>query len=168
MSQEPVLLDTNIFSIFAELGKSDLLPVVLNRHPLYVTPIVHDELSVGLNRGHTHLQSALDLIGKNKQIRIVSLTSAEIASVKTLPTWLGSGEAEAIAVCQSRGWVFTSYDRKAVSYCKSKGILTFTLNDILAALWQGNIVSKDEVKEMIRQLETGGRTIRAKTEILKE
>jgi hypothetical protein len=55
-----------------------------------------------------------------------------------------------------------------VSYCKSKGILTFTLNDILAALWQGNIMSKDGVKEMIRQLETGGRTIRAKTEILKE
>jgi predicted nucleic acid-binding protein len=68
MSQEPVLLDTNIFSIFAELGKSDLLPVVLNRHPLYVTPIVHDELSVGLNRGHTHLQSALDLIGKTKRL----------------------------------------------------------------------------------------------------
>jgi predicted nucleic acid-binding protein len=168
MSQQPILLDTNIFSIFAELGKTDLLLAVLNQHLLFVSPTVYTELSVGLSRGHTHLRYALDLVGENKSINVAILTSEEANSLKTLPAWLGSGEAESIVVCQSRGWIFASYDRKAVNYCKNRAIFTLTLNDILAAIWQGNIVSKDDVTEMIRQLEAGGRIIKAKEDILKD
>jgi predicted nucleic acid-binding protein len=168
MSQQSVLLDTNIVSIFAELDKLDLLVRVLHQHQLQVAPTVYKELSVGLNRGHIFLQQALDLIGEDKQIHVVSLMQEEANLLRMLPAWLGSGEAESIVICQSRSGIFTSFDRKAVDYCRNNSISVFTLNDILAALWVGKIVSKDEVRTIIATLEAAGRKIRAKSEILQE
>jgi len=79
---------------------------------------------------------------------------------------MGTGEAEAIIMCQKRGWVFASHDRKAINYCQRHNIMVITLNDILAALWQGNVVSQTEVSEIINHLESTGRLIKNKAQIL--
>lgn len=168
MTRQSILLDTNIFSIFAEITRFDLLLAVLDKHKLYISPTVHSELSIGLSRGHIFLQQVLDFIGENQPIAVVKLTSNETRSLKMLSASLAPGEAESIVVCQHRGWVFTSFDRKAVNFCKHNNIAVLTLNNILAAAWKGNFVSKDEIKEIIRQLEAKGRIIKAKNEILKE
>lgn len=162
-----IVLDTNILSIFAELDQLEFLTTVLRKHELVVTPAIYQEISTGIKRGHKHLQPVLDLVGEGKTIDIVSIPSDEKKQLATLPSTLGQGEAESIVVCLSRGWIFSSFDRKAVKFCRQNGVAVITLNDILAAAWKGKFTTKRKVRAIIRQIEATGRTLKAKDEILK-
>lgn len=71
-------------------------------------------------------------------------------------------------MCQSRGWVFASFDRKAINYCVREKILCLTLTAIFAALWKTGVIPQPEVHRIIQELEQGGRQIRDKAEIFKE
>jgi hypothetical protein len=127
-----------------------------------------DELSTAVKRGHTHVQAALDLIGAGRPIQVTTPSPDESNSLSKLPTWMAAGEGECIVMCQTRGWVFASFDRKAINYCVREKILCLTLTAILAALWKTELVPQQEVQRIIQELEQGGRQIRDKTEIFKE
>lgn len=54
---------------------------------------------------------------------------------------------------KKRKGVFLSNDKRVINYCKKKDITCFDLCDILAALWKFKILKKDEVKEIIDEIE---------------
>ena len=168
MAYRPVFLDANLLSIFTEIGRVDLLMRLLNAHELYVSPAILNELSTAVRHGHTHVQAALDLIGTRKSIQVTAPSADELSDLRNLPTWMAAGEAECIVVCQTRGWVFSSFDRKAINYCVREKILYLTLPAILAALWKNGLIPQQEVQQIIQELEQGGRQIRDKAEIFKE
>ena len=162
-----IVVDTNILSIFAEIDQLDLLTTIFKKHKLVIVPAVYQEISIGVKRGHKHLQLALNLIDQDKFVEIVSSSLDEKEHLAALPSTFGLGEAESIIICQTRGWTFASFDRKAVNFCRQNGITVVTLNDILAAAWKGDFTTKQKIQEIIQQIEATGRTLRAKEEILK-
>ncbi len=140
---------------------------LLAAHDLHVSPAILRELSMAVRRGHAHIQGALDIIGIDGPIKVTAPSTVESNNLTNLPTWMAMGEAECIVVCQSRGWVFASFDRKAINYCIHEKILYLTLSAILAALWKTDLILQDEVLQIVEQLEQNGRHIRDKAEIFK-
>jgi hypothetical protein len=167
MAHRPIFLDANLLSIFTEFGWLELLMKLLYAHELHVSPAILNELSIAVKHGHTHVQVALALIGVGKPIQVTAPSADELSKLGNLPPWMASGEAECIVVCQARGWIFASFDRKAINYCAREKVLYLTLPAILAAFWKTGMIPQQEVQQMVQELEQGGRQIRDKAEIFK-
>jgi len=167
MRKNSILLDANILSIFTEVGRLDILFELFKKKDLYVSPAILDELQIAVERGQVHIQEIIDSIGTEKLIQITAPTGAESTPIDTYPQWMGSGEAECIAICQSRGWTFSSFDRRAINYCIRENIKYLKLNVILTSLWRSKMLTKDEVQQIVQEIEQSGRQIRDKDEIFK-
>lgn len=140
MAHRPIFLDANLLSIFTEFGWLEFLMKLLYAHELHVSPAILNELSIAVKHGHTHVQVALALIGVGKPIQVTAPSTDELSNLHHLPTWMAAGEAECIVVCQVRGWIFASFDRKAINYCVREKVFYLTLPAILAAFWKTGMI----------------------------
>ena len=50
-------------------------------------------------------------------------------------------------------------EKKVINYCGREGIGYITLNHILRLLWDVGILSKDEVKNLVGEIETKDRIV---------
>ncbi|MBU4492643.1 MAG: hypothetical protein KKD69_09305 [Euryarchaeota archaeon] len=66
---------------------------------------------------------------------------------------LGKGELEAISICRHRGYIFSSLDAAALRFAEEGGVKTLQLHSILRSLWESGLLSKDEVKAIIKEIE---------------
>ena len=123
-----IVLDTSIISTFALIGAMDLLYALFPNDDLGVTPAVYTELVVGAREGRQFLQAAVEQV-ESGRLKLFVLTAEEFMQRLRLPTSLGSGEAESIGLCQSRGAAFVTNDRRARNFCRSEGI------ESLSAKW---------------------------------
>ncbi|HOV81980.1 MAG TPA: hypothetical protein PLN19_04990 [Methanothrix sp.] len=145
-----VIVDTDIASAFAKIKRLDLLLRLFSNHSIFITPRIFEELSVSLDYGYTF---PLDVF---ESFDILYPSEEESKSYKEMLIGnksLGKGELEAITVCKSRGYVFTSMDFAALQFAVSMNIDVLDLQSILRALWRSGIKSKDEVKMIIREIE---------------
>lgn len=67
----------------------------------------------------------------------------------TLPAHLHAGEREGIVLCQARKCLFLTNDRRAIRFCETQAIQVVDLVVLLRSLWTRQIVTQDEVKEMV-------------------
>ena len=72
---------------------------------------------------------------------------------------LGKGELEAISICKSRGFVFSSMDYAALRFALSLSVEILDLHSKLRAFWKSGMKTKDEVKAIIRELEDKDNTL---------
>ena len=168
MGKLPIFIDSNLLSIFTEVSRLHMLITLFDGHGLHVSPAVHSELVTAVERGRNHIVKALELVEDGKIINITAPSPSEFAQLEDLPKWMALGEAECIVICQTRGGVFASFDRKATNYCHNHGIPYLTLNRVLTALWQKGAATKDEVRKIIEEIEQSGRRIRSAAEILQD
>lgn len=70
-----------------------------------------------------------------------------------LPSSLNSGEAESITVCRTRGAAFLPNDRRAHNSCLDESIEVFDLIDMLRALWKLRVCSKQQVRQLVNDIE---------------
>ncbi len=66
---------------------------------------------------------------------------------------LGKGELEAISICKHRGYVFSSMDGAALRFADENGVETLELHSILKSLWESGMQSKEEVNEIVTEIE---------------
>ncbi|MBE9594101.1 MAG: hypothetical protein IMF19_11570, partial [Proteobacteria bacterium] len=66
---------------------------------------------------------------------------------------LGKGELEAISICRYRRYIFSSIDAAALRFADENGVETLELHSILRSLWESSLQSKEEVKEIIAEIE---------------
>jgi len=143
-------VDTDIASAFAKIKRLDLLLRLFSNHSIFITPRIFEELSVSLDYGYTF---PLDVF---ESFDILYPSEEESKSYKEMLIGnksLGKGELEAITICKSRGYVFSSMDFAALQFAVSMNIDVLDLQSILRALWRSGIKSKDEVKMIIREIE---------------
>ena len=161
--------DTNIVSSFARVGALPLLLRLVEAKHIYVTPGSYQELRRAVEAGCAFLEPVLAAIPSAGDLDLVELTRHEIFAVANLPTSLGLGEAESIAVCLHRpGTRMLTNDKRARNICREHGIPCLDLPAILRALWVRKILSKKKVALLIRQIETEqGMVIKNKDQILK-
>jgi predicted nucleic acid-binding protein len=103
-ADRPCVLDTSCLSIFARVGRVDLLSAVLAGH-CFAAAEVRLELQNGVAAGHRALQDAIDAECVS-WTRFVSLGElATYADVRRYVGQTGKGEAATVALAASRGWL---------------------------------------------------------------
>ncbi len=150
-----IVADTNIVSTFARVAALDLVRQLLKADRIYVTPATFKELSRAVDAGCTFLVSTLNAIRAGGELDLIALNREEILRLKELPSSLGAGEGESISVCLNRpGACFLTNDRRARNYCWERTIPCLDLPSILRGLWREHVLTKQQVRELLRQIET--------------
>ncbi len=148
--ESSIILDTDVASAFAKIERLGLLLSLFSKHPIFITPRIFEELSVPLEYGYKfplEIFSRLDVLYPSED-EIVAYQDMFIRNKA-----IGKGELEAICICKRRGYVFSSMDSAALKLALSIGVEILDLQSILRALWESGIISKDDVKAIIREME---------------
>jgi predicted nucleic acid-binding protein len=151
-----ILIDTDILSAMAKIGRIPLLFALLQTLQFHISPGVFGELAHSFNLGRQYAIDVFALIA-NGQLQLVYLTQEEAALRDTLPLTLGAGERESIAIARARGGIVFSNESRVAHHCRTHGISCVRLPDLLRALWVEGIVSQHEVQEIIRDLQVKDR-----------
>jgi predicted nucleic acid-binding protein len=149
---EAIVVDANILSTFARVGESELLFALFPKTALTVTPAVQFEITAGVHQGFSFLGTVVGLI-ESGRLRLGPLTRPELSAKQRMPQTLGEGEAESIALCQSRGWTLLTNDRRARSFAETLGLTVYDLRGLLRALWRYRICSKKRVRQLADRME---------------
>ena len=163
-----IIIDNNILSTFAKIGRLDILFRLFPQRQIAIVPAVYDELRIGIRKGYVQLEDVMAMVEK-KSIRLITLTEAEIFLKPTLPVSFDEGELESVAVCKSREKPLLTNERSVKNWCIKEDIKYADLPDLLRACWQSTVMSKKEVKSLIEDIEEKDNiTFRSKEEIFKE
>jgi predicted nucleic acid-binding protein len=146
-----IIIDTNILSSMAAADAWELLLRLFARSSLCIPPAVQRELQAGLARRRAHLAPLLAAIEEG-QIQVLPLTAQERQLAETLPRKLNAGEAEALALAQSRQKPLLSNDGRAIRYGQAQGLTVIDLAAVLNLLWTRRVVSKRQVEHLIEKI----------------
>lgn len=145
-----IIIDTDIASAFAKIGRLDLLKDLFSKHLVFITPRIFEELSVPLDYGY---KFPLDIFDSFDVLNPTAEENEAYREMIVINRVLGKGELEAMSICKSTGYVFSSMDSAALRFAISINVETLELHSILRALWKSGMKSKDEVRAIIRALE---------------
>ena len=147
-----IFVDTDVLSVFAKIQHLELLFDVFNQDSLNIAAAVEDEIRVGISKG---FYFPLDIIALGKQKRICTHhpTIVDQAFMGSLPQTLGAGERESMAICKRLTAIFVSNERRVKHHCGENRIDCVNLAEILRALWELKILTQDDVRELIKEIE---------------
>ena len=161
-----MLIDTDVLSTFAKVDRLDLLLKVFNRPQLFVSEGVWREVKRGEERGFAFTQAILKF-EKERKLRILCIEPEDLRFRTGLPTSLALGELDSICICKRLGTSLISNERRVKHHCEQNGIQCINLNAILRSLWRLDIMSKDQVKVLMKEMEDKDRmTFKSVDEIL--
>lgn len=153
-----ILCDTNILSTFAKIDRLPLLLQLFASDKLAVVPAVYEELQEGIHRGYSSLQAATAPIEQGT-ITILVPNTQEILDKGLLPYSFDAGERETLAVARSRGHAILTNEIHVKHWCKQADIECWDLPLILRALWRTSLLTKEQVRTLIEQIEVKDRVI---------
>ncbi len=145
-----VIFDTDILSAFAKAGALPLLKKLFSKHDVYITPEIYEELSIPADYGYSFPLKIFE------EFEIITPGEKEREMYREFlraNRRIGKGELEAISICISRKYYFSSMDSAAISFAENNGVTTISLHSILRSLWESGILTKEEVKELISKIE---------------
>ena len=64
-----------------------------------------------------------------------------------LPSSLGKGERDSLAICKFRKGIFFTNERKVINLCERESIDVLDLLSLLRYIWKSGLKTKDEVKK---------------------
>jgi len=146
-----ILLDTDVLSAFAKIGKIDLLYQLFSTSVLYISPSVLEEVKVSYDKKYPFAMEIFQLIEKGR-IKVVVLKEKEIYEKERLPIWFGEGEKESIILCLNRGGVLLSNEKKVKKFCEGRKIVCLRTPGLLKALIDEGIIEVKEAKRIIENL----------------
>ncbi|MDP3104765.1 MAG: hypothetical protein Q8M95_09180 [Candidatus Methanoperedens sp.] len=145
-----IIFDTDILSAFAKINALDLLKKLFSKHDVFITPEIYEELNVPVEYGYSFPLKIFE------EFNIINPDEKEGAKYRDLLRTnrrIGKGELEAISICIYRKYYFVSMDEAAISFAESKDVTTISLHSILRSLWESGILTKEEVKKIISEIE---------------
>jgi predicted nucleic acid-binding protein len=148
-----ILIDNNILSTFARVGQLELLFRLFPKDTLGVPPAVHDELIEAVRMGCHFLEPATELIDQ-RRLEIIPLTASEIAAKPKLPASFGAGDADCVIISQQRSTPLLTNDRRVRNFCREQGLIVFDLPQLLRALWENGILSRNRVQRLTDEMES--------------
>lgn len=148
------LIDTDILSIFAKADGLSILCRLLECEKLPITPSVLDELLVPLEYGYDFPR---DILSKTD---IVAVMPEEIEGYESLRLQgrLSTADAEMIAICKQRGWLYITMDKVALRTAKAAGVDTADLRVLLEAIKRAQLLGQEQLRALIERMERKDRT----------
>jgi predicted nucleic acid-binding protein len=86
-------------------------------------------------------------------------TIEEALEKGALPPSFDEGERETIAVAKSRDYEILTNERLVKNWCRQAGFTYWDLPGILRALWRTNLLTKEQVRRLIMQIEEKDRIV---------
>jgi len=139
-----IIFDTNILSIFAKISRLELIKKLFGA--IYITPMIKEELIVPLEYGY---EFPKDVLGSSS---VVIPTTEELGTYNEFKVRLGKGEAEAISIAKNRNLLFATNDKVAQKVAKENGVGIISLQAILNTLVKRQILTLDELNEIINDI----------------
>lgn len=133
---------------FAKAGHFDVFLKLFEK--VGITPRVYEELLVPLDYGYDYPQEIFE------KAELVTLTEEEqrkYLKLKEDHIKIGKGELESIVVCSERGYLFSSFDKKAISLAKNLGINYITAGIVFKGLTMKGVATKEDVLNLIADIE---------------
>jgi len=148
------LMDTDILSIFAKADALSILCRLLQCERFPITPGVLNELLVPLEYGYDFPRRILD------QAEIVPMTLEETEDYEALRIQgrLSVADAEIIAICKRRRWIYITMDRVALRCAEEFGVRTVDLQALLEAIKRAGLLSLKQLQVLIERMEGEDRT----------
>lgn len=141
-----IVFDTNILCTFAKIDKLKLIVDLFKGVELLIPQSVIDEVV-------SSKQNYVNNIIENDIFKQIKITEQEKAFEQQLKENLGKGEKECISICANRGLIFVTNDEKAIKEAEKYSIEWLNLEIILCSLKEEKIVSRDELKNIIEEIE---------------
>jgi predicted nucleic acid-binding protein len=149
-----VILDTDILSLFAKTESLDLLLHLFQVEHLLITQGVFNELLIPLDYGYEFPR----LIFPLSKIISLSQSEIEIYEILRLQGQVSSADAEQIAVCQNRQWIYVTMDKVAAGLALHYNVTNVDLYTLLKALQQSQLLDDESLRQLILRMETVDRT----------
>jgi len=143
-----LILDTDIASAFAKAGHFDILTQLFGN--VGITPMVYEELQAPLMYGYTF---SYEIFNKAELVTISGEEQKDYLKLREEHSKIGKGEVESIVVCRQRGFLFSSFDKKAVSMAKEFGVNVITAGAIFNGFLKKGIANKKEVLKILQDIE---------------
>ena len=144
-----LILDTDIASAFAKAGHFDMLIKLFGK--VGITPMVYEELQTPLMHGYEYPD---EIFNKAELVTISEEEQRNYLKLKEEHSKIGKGELESMVVCRKRGFLFSSFDKKAISVAKESGVSVITSGAIFKGLLLKGIATKKEVLKILQDIET--------------
>lgn len=161
-----LIFDTDVISTFGKIRRLDLLKELFPNVDFFISPSVHDDLIKAMDRGYGFVDYILD----SKIFELILLSKEEsdfLSQLKEERKSLGLGEAEGISICKHRGFVMVTNDVGAKKVCDRYGITFIDLSMILRSLLKNMVLTRNEVRMLIDEIEDKDRVlIKDKDDIL--
>jgi len=143
-----LIFDTDIVSAFAKSGHFDALIKLFES--VGITPTVYEELLTPLEHGYEYPK---EIFEKAELVTISDEEQREYLRLKEEHAKIGKGEVESIVVCLKRGFLFSSFDKKAISVANDLGVKVVTAGVIFKGLMVRGIATKEEILKMVADIE---------------
>jgi predicted nucleic acid-binding protein len=158
MRSSLVLADTNILSTFAKVKRGALLVELFGLGRIGLTPVVFEELQIGVSRGYVLLQSVIDLVQQGQLLLIVP-NADEVIQKSTLPASFDLGERETLLVAKSRAYGVLTNESHVKHWCRREQVELWDLPGILRSLWRNNVMPREDVRNLIEEIEQSDRVV---------
>jgi len=142
-----LILDTDIASA-SKAGHFEVLIQLFGK--VGITPIVYEELQAPLMHGY---KFPTEIFKKAELVTISEEEQRNYLDLKEQYSKIGRGEVESMVVCKKRGFLFSSFDKKAVSMAKEFGVNVITAGAIFNGFLIKGIATKKEVLKIIEDIE---------------
>lgn len=143
-----LILDTDIASAFAKAKHFDVMIKLFGS--VGITPSVYEELLTPLEHGYEYPK---EIFEKAELVTILEEEQKEYLKFKEEHAKIGKGEVESIVVCLKRGYLFSSFDKKAILVARDLGVDVVTAGVIFNGLIIKGIATKEGVLKMVRDIE---------------
>ena len=91
-----------------------------------------------------------------KNVRILNLSEDEYSEFVRLlenEDYLHSGELQGIVLCKHRNGVLLTNDRRAKNFCKGNNIVCFDVKGILRAFYKKKVLKREEIRDLVKDIE---------------
>ena len=87
-----------------------------------------------------------------------TLEEFEIYEELRLQGRLSSADAEMIAICKERGWLYMTMDKVALQAARAAGVDTVDLQALLEAIKRSGLLDQEQLRALIDRMEQEDRT----------
>jgi predicted nucleic acid-binding protein len=158
------ILDCDIASTFAKIDRVGLLNKTFSSD-VHITNSVHIELMRAKDMGFSFPERIFS------GISTITLNDSELSDFQKFSQDgnIHFGEAEGISICKNRDAVFLTNDTTVVKFCEVEGIKVLNLKDVLIFIAKKDLVSKNEMINILKDIEAKDNTlIKNQEDILEE
>ena len=150
-----VILDCDIASCLAKINRIDLLCVAFPDYEAYITESVSIELLRASQAGFSFPDRIFE------SIPVISLNQDERILLQGMPKngSIHFGEAEGVIISKNRNGIFLTNDSRVVQHCRNNDIKVLDLRDILLILSKRRALTREEMKDLIHDIEDMDNTI---------